>query len=151
MQRRQSIRNILVMSGLLAACAPMGRHADESAIRSVLDAQQRAWNRGDIKAFMAGYDESDDIVFTSGGHVQRGFAATLARYQAAYGQDNQMGHLDFEVIEVRFLGSNSALVMGRFALSDTPKSGSGLFTLVFERREQGWRCIHDHTSADKKD
>jgi len=138
----------LFIGWLAIGCATLDRSTDERAIRHVLDAQQRAWNDGDIREFMVGYDQRDDIVFTSGGHVRRGYDATLSRYEATYGNAQEMGHLDFEVLEVRFLGPDHALVMGRFNLQRTPKAGTGLFTLVFTRRSEGWRCIHDHTSAD---
>jgi len=33
---------------------PMSRHADREAISTVLSAQQMAWNRGDVDAFLVG-------------------------------------------------------------------------------------------------
>lgn len=148
----RAMRVVMLMNLLClipAGCATT-RTADKSAIEGVLAAQQAAWNRGDVVAFMDGYARADDIVFTSGGQVRRGYEATLAKYRKSYADAGAMGHLEFELLEVRFLGSDAALVMGRFVLTETPKSGSGLFTLVFERGAQGWRCIHDHTSGDKK-
>ena len=44
-----------------------------SEIRSVLKAQQDAWNRGDIDAFMNGYARSASTVFTSEDEVRRGW------------------------------------------------------------------------------
>ena len=38
-------------------------------IQSVLSAQQDAWNRGDIDAFMKGYAQSASTVFVSGDEV----------------------------------------------------------------------------------
>ncbi len=137
---------------VIAGCATTvsDRTADAEAIRSVLMAQQAAWNRGDIVAFMDGYARSDDIVFTSGGKVRRGFDATLSKYRTSYVDGGAMGRLGFELIETRLLGPDAALVMGRFELTETPKAGSGLFTLIFERTDDGWRCIHDHTSGDSR-
>ena len=34
---------------------------------------------------MPGYWESEDLVFTSGGNVRRGYAATAAGYRTSYG------------------------------------------------------------------
>ena len=138
----------LSVIGLISACTTATRDSDSRAIRSVLESQQRAWNRGDLEAFMDGYDRSDNIVFTSGGKIRRGFDETLNRYKAAYGAKKAMGILGFNILETRFLGPDAALVMGRYTLRETPKAGSGLFSLVFVRRAEGWRCIHDHTSAD---
>ncbi|MFT7624196.1 MAG: hypothetical protein ACI9WU_003383 [Myxococcota bacterium] len=124
--------------------------AETTAIRGVLTEQQAAWNAGDIEAFMRGYVQRPDLVFTSGGKVRRGYQATLEKYRKSYADKGNMGHLEFELLQVRFLGSHAALVMGRFVLTETPKSGSGLFTLVFEKTDDGWRVIHDHTSGDAK-
>ena len=45
-------------------------------------------NVGDLDGFMAGYWESEDLVFTSGGNVRRGYAATAAGYRTSYGTDD---------------------------------------------------------------
>ncbi len=31
---------------------------------------------------------------------------------------------------------------------DGPNAGSGVFSVVLERRADGWKVIHDHTSSD---
>ena len=131
----------------IAGCATVDHHVDRQAIHGVLEAQAQAWNRGDIVSFMDGYERSSDIIFTSGAAIRRGFAETLTRYQQAYADKGQMGHLSFDVLDARFVGRDAAVVLGRYTLRDTPKSGTGLFTLVFVRTADGWRCIHDHTSA----
>ncbi|MGH8099870.1 MAG: YybH family protein, partial [Chthoniobacterales bacterium] len=60
-----------------ANAAPDG--ADE--IRAVLRAQQEAWNRGDIDAFMNGYWRSDLTQFVSGDEVTRGWQTVRDRYK----------------------------------------------------------------------
>jgi ketosteroid isomerase-like protein len=44
--------------------------------------------------------------------------------------------------------ADGAVVLGRWRLTETPNAGSGVFSVVLERRPEGWRIIHDHTSAD---
>lgn len=122
--------------------------ADRTAITTLLNEQREAWNRGDLDGFMAGYERSEDLLFASGGKVQRGWQRTLDRYRTRYGsQPGDMGTLAFTEIEVTDLGANAALVVGRYTLTDTPKAGTGIFTLVFSRTPAGWRIIADHTSA----
>lgn len=144
------------ISVLLAACIACA-HArsgfspqDRAAILQVLGDQQAAWNRGDLEAFLRGYDRSPDLVFTSGGRIRRGYAETRARYLARYGKDGAagMGRLAFEVLELRALGDDGALVLGRWRLTETPEAGAGVFSLAFLRTPAGWRIVHDHTSAD---
>jgi ketosteroid isomerase-like protein len=57
-----------------------------------------------------------------------------------------MGHLDFELLDLRALGRDGAIVLGRWRLSSTPQAGEGVFSLAFLRTPAGWRIVHDHTS-----
>jgi ketosteroid isomerase-like protein len=46
-------------------------------------------------------------------------------------------------------GTEVALVTARFVLFSGGKtSASGPFSLVMERRPDGWKILHDHTSSD---
>lgn len=145
---------LLLATALLLGCGrpppKMFSVADRDAVVDVLRAQEAAWNRGDVVAFMAGYDQSKDLVFTSGGTIRRGYEATLAKYRKSYADKGAMGKLAFELIEVRALGPDSALVLGKWKLTETPKTGQGIYSLVMIRTKAGWRVIHDHTSLLKK-
>jgi len=122
--------------------------AAEDAIRQVLVDQQSAWNRGDIPAFMQGYDDSPQTTFI-GKSVERGYAMILERYQRSYASREAMGELDFSEIVVRMLGPDHAVVTGHFHLARTQAGGgetAGVFSLVFEKEASGWKIILDHTS-----
>ncbi len=134
------------------ACAHAGGFGgdDRTAIVAVLRAQQDAWNRGDIEGFLRGYEPSPDLLFTSGGKVRRGFAATQARYESRYlgtATESKMGKLEFEVQDIRGLGRDGAVVLGHWRLTSTPEAGEGVFSLAFLRTRAGWRIVHDHTSV----
>lgn len=123
--------------------------AATESIRMILNAQEEAWNQGSIRAFMEGYAEMDTLRFASGGDVWYGWDRTLQRYEESYGDEGAMGTLSFEDLDVRLLSSEYALVFGRWRLarSESFTDVGGLFTLVFNKRPEGWRIIHDHTSA----
>src|ERR1044071_1103871 len=53
-------------------------------IRSILKAQQDAWNRGNIDEFMNGYARSASTVFISGDTVRRGWESVHNRYKEKY-------------------------------------------------------------------
>ncbi len=111
--------------------------------------QEAAWNRSDVAAFMEGYEKSADLTFSGNGGVTRGWQNVFERYQKRYPGPEAMGQLHFTEIEVRLVGSEAALVLGRFNLTRTEKAGgnaSGHFSLVFRKTPSGWRIIHDHTS-----
>lgn len=141
----------VLLAVLTAGCCAAHRfeRADRDAVTAVLARQRAAWNRGDLAAYMDGYARTGDLVFTSGGQVRRGWEDTLRRYQGRYGGDRAgMGTLAFDVLEVQPLGADGAVVLGRWRLTDTPNAGSGVFSVVLERRPEGWRIVHDHTSRD---
>jgi ketosteroid isomerase-like protein len=120
---------------------------DRTAVAAVLDAQVAAWNRGDLATYMEGYAKTDALIFTSGGKVRRGWQTAFDHYQARYGQDRAaMGKLVFQVDRIDPLGADGAVVLGTWILTDSPHDGRGIFSVVLERRPEGWRIVHDHTS-----
>ena len=138
---------------LLVACAaspPVRRFAamDTAAVTKVIEDQAAAWNRGDLAGYMAGYAKTNTLVFTSSGKVRMGWDEAFAHYQKRYATDPKaMGHLVFGITRVDAVGADAAVVLGTWKLTQSEHPGEGVFTLVFERRPEGWRIIHDHTSS----
>jgi ketosteroid isomerase-like protein len=128
-----------------ASAAPDG--ADE--IRAVLKAQQEAWNQGDIDAFMSGYWRSDLTRFVSGDEVTRGWQTVRDRYKTKYSDREKMGTLAFSDLEITMLSADAAVVLGRWQLKRVNDEPHGRFTLVLRKFPEGWRIVHDHTSAAK--
>jgi len=118
-----------------------------AAIRAVLDAQRDAWNRGDIEGYMDGYERSDQTVFVSGDNVTRGWQTVLDRYKKTYNTREKMGTLTFSDLEITLPGKDAAVVLGRWHLQRAKDEPHGRFTLIFRKSKQGWKIIHDHTSA----
>ena len=123
------------------------READKAAIMAVLSAQQAAWNRGDVDAFLVGYWHSSELTFSGSNGVSRGWDGVMARYKKNYPDRAAMGQLDFLELEFRFLGPDAALVLGRWHLKRDKGDIGGVFSLVWQRFPEGWKIIHDHTSA----
>jgi uncharacterized protein (TIGR02246 family) len=123
--------------------------SDRRAIEGVLSEQSAAWNHGDLDGFLRAYEPSQQLIFTAGGAIRRGFAEARARYLERYGaRAETMGHLEFEIVDVRGLSRDAAVVLGRWRLTQTEEAGAGVFTLVFRRDGRGWYIVHDHTSVD---
>jgi beta-aspartyl-peptidase (threonine type) len=121
---------------------------DQAAIRQVLNDQDAAWNRGDLPGFMAGYWNSPELSFYSGKAKQNGWQATFDRYRARYqGEDKEMGKVRFSELDIQLLGPDTAVVRGRWQVIMSKETPEGLFTLIMKRFPEGWRIIHDHTSA----
>lgn len=126
---------------------PDTHDADRAAINAVLKAQQAAWNRGDVDAFLVGYWQSPELTFSGANGVSRGWEGVLARYKKNYPDRAAMGELNFSDLEFRFLGSDAALVLGKWHLKRDIGDIGGVFTLVWQKFPEGWKIIHDHTSA----
>ena len=127
---------------------PLMGASEEAAVKKVLDDQVKAWNRGDLDEFVKGYLNSPDITFV-GKTVSRGYQGVLDRYRANYGDKQRMGTLRFDEVEVKMLGKDHALILGKFALDRTAAGGgpaSGRYSLVARKTKDGWKLIHDHTS-----
>jgi uncharacterized protein (TIGR02246 family) len=121
------------------------------SIRSVLERQEADWNKGDLDAFLTGYWDSPKVVFQSGGDRYDGWEAMRDRYRKRYKSEGKaMGQVAFSRIEIELLGPESALVRGtwRLTMPDGSRPG-GLFTLVFRKFGDGWKIVHDHTSAEE--
>jgi uncharacterized protein (TIGR02246 family) len=136
---------------IMNAFAQGGQSSDDgrTAVKQVLETQQDAWNRHDLDAFMTGYWNSKELTFFSGGTERKSWDATLDRYRATYASPgHEMGKLEFTALNIQMLGPDAAFVRGAWHLTmPDGKTPHGLFTLVFRKFPDGWKIVHDHTSA----
>jgi len=139
---------LMLRSAILFLSVPL-LFAQSDAIRAVLEQSQKVWNRGDLAAFAAFYEDSPDTTFVGKEVVRGGVQAILARYRKAYPTRERMGTLHFSNIDVRMLTPRLALVIGEFHLTRTQAGGgdaSGRYTLILRKTHAGWKIILDHTS-----
>jgi beta-aspartyl-peptidase (threonine type) len=149
------MRRCLVLLSAVVVCASTLVGADKSnetarsAVEQVLHMQQDAWNRHDLEGFMTGYWKSPELTFFSGAHETSGWQGAIDRYRKVYqGEGKEMGKLEFSDLRVEALGADAAFVRGAWHLTMSDgKTPHGLFTLVFRKFSDGWKIVHDHTSA----
>ncbi len=125
-------------------------------VTELLQQQAAAWNRGDLTAFCAVYD--DDAVFLTPSGLARGRQAVLDRYNARYPTRDAMGTLSLEPLEARDAwGSEVTLLddlvpsrvhgvslVARWTLRATDGSQrTGLTLLVFLQRGARWVIVQD--------
>lgn len=114
----------------------------------VLLTQQQAWNHGDLNAFADCYKDSPDTLVVTR-QISRGFAGLADEYRHDYPTKAAMGTLTFSELEVRPLGAQFAMVVGKYHLDRAKKEGGeaeGLFSMVLEKTAKGWKIILDHTT-----
>ena len=105
------------------------------------------WNQGNIDEYMEGYYQSDSLRFASGGTITFGWQFVRDRYHRRYGSAALMGKLTFSELDATVISNDAAILFGRWELERENDRPGGLFTLLFRNTEQGWRIVHDHTSA----
>lgn len=118
----------------------------EAEIMGVLEAQQNAWNEGNIDEFMKGYWKSDQLTFTGSRGVTYGWEETLYNYKKGYPNKEVMGKLQFDVIELRPLSKDTYHMIGKFTLFREADTPSGYFTLIWKKIDGQFYIISDHTS-----
>lgn len=121
-------------------------------ITGMLQSSSASWNAGDLDGFLDDYWQSEELTFSGPSGVTRGWEDVRERYLQSYwapGADRDS--LRFEDLEVTALGDDHALVLGRYVLfrphQGDSVTGTGHFSLVLRRMENGWKILHDHTSA----
>jgi beta-aspartyl-peptidase (threonine type) len=118
----------------------------------MLRASAASWNAGDLDGFLDDYWRSEELTFSGGTGVTRGWDDVRTRYLDSYWAPGaSRDSLRFEGIEVIPLGSDHALALGQYVLYRPEEDGavvsSGYFSLVLWKPNGHWKILHDHTSA----
>jgi uncharacterized protein (TIGR02246 family) len=151
--RAAALALILLTPAFLSAPAqdPNPLHTatrQELDVIKVILAQESAWNKGDLTAFASGYKDAPDTLFITK-QVSRGFAGLIDEYKHDYPNRAAMGTLAYSELEVRSLDENFAVAIGKYHVDRGKKEGGnadGMFSLVFEKTDKGWKIIVDHTT-----
>jgi ketosteroid isomerase-like protein len=141
--RTTSRPGLLPLALVASACA--GPPIATAEVQTLLDQQAACWNAGDLPGFMATYWRDPALTFAGSRGITRGWEQVLGNYERGYPDAAARGTLRFSLLEVRPLGDGCALVLGRFELVRAAPA-SGFFTIVIQRRPEGLRIVHDHTS-----
>lgn len=151
---------MLIMAVVLAACrggaqptAAPSPGSDRAALARLITAQlERSasdWNRGDLDAFLSDYAPESTTTFVDGHRSRAGIDFIRGVYAPRFAPGARRDSLHFEEVEVRPLSATLAVVTARYVLQrHNDITASGPFTLVMERRPEGWKILHDHSSRD---
>ena len=140
-------------SGCAAPATTPAPHMDPGHLASGIESQfarsARAWNAGNLDAFMADYAPDTLPTYFAEGHLVRGFDFIRSQYAPRFAPGARRDSLRFEEFNVRPFTNGFALVTARFILyRNGATTASGPFTLLMEHRPEGWKILHDHSSSD---
>lgn len=144
--KRYFIQVIFLFLAICPALTSWGQPAQETAIRKLMAAQEQAWNRGDIPAFMEGYWKNDSLLFVGKNGPTYGWQHTLDNYKKGYPDTATMGQLHFDLLQLKPLSNDYYFVLGKWHLSRSKGDVGGAFTLLFCRFKAGWKIVADHSS-----
>ncbi len=128
---------------LLAACTMAGSRPSEHAIREAMADQEAAWDRGDIRGFMAYYSDTACFIGRKGRTCGR--EAVTANYFKNYPDKAAMGDLAFGLHEVIMAGEAHAWLTGTWTLNRTADTLTGGFSLFWVKEGEVWKIARDHT------
>lgn len=140
------MKKIITILAILIVQNSFAQNSDVQAIQSILANQTKAWNNGDLDAFMVGYLNSDSLVFIGKSGPTYGYKNTLANYKKGYPDKSHMGSLHFDIVSIKPLNTDHYFVIGKWHLTRTVGNLNGIFTLVFRKTKEGWKIISDHSS-----
>ena len=129
---------------------PAPVQGEDAAVRAAIMAEMQksaaGWNSGDLNRFMGVY--ASDARYVTAGGVVAGRSAIAKRYAKSFADGgNVRGKLSFAPLYWRSMDARHMLLTARWTL--TPKAGKaqqGMTTLLFEKRDAGWRIVVDHSS-----
>lgn len=139
-----------LLVALIAACtaaAPSPSDDPTPELERLMHLSARAWNAGDLDGFLITYARDSATTFVTSRGPIHGFDEIRGRYAARFAPGAERDSLAFTEFTVRRLGPDHVLSTARYTLMRGDSvTATGPFTVIWERRPEGWRMIHDHTS-----
>ena len=131
---------------LLINISAFAQSKDELKIRAILKAQEAAWNKADLRAFMKGYWENDSMLFMGKKGPTYGYTATLNNYLKSYPDTAHTGHFTSTLVSVKKLSRKYYIVVGQWHLKRSAGDVGGYYSLLFRKIKGQWLIVMDHTS-----
>ena len=111
-------------------------------VLQTMEAQQNAWNSGDLEAFMVGYWESDSLLFIGSRGVNSGYTITLENYKKSYLNKDAMGTLTFNNRSWTQISVNAGLLIGSWRISE---EAQGMYSIIWKKIDGRWVIVADHS------
>jgi ketosteroid isomerase-like protein len=121
----------------------------EEQIRDRFKEATEAWNRGDLNTYLAGYWDSEETRWISGGMIIRGVEAIRARYKSLYDSPEKLGKLEVKDLEIDILTDSNALLVGKWSHTAGQLTRVGVFTIHMKKIQGEWVIATDHASESE--
>jgi uncharacterized protein (TIGR02246 family) len=132
---------------LALAAAPALAEDSPAEIRALIARMEAAWNRGDFRGYMEGF-ENPGVKFVSKGRMQADWQGTLDHYVRDYGGDpDRRGALHFSDIQVEMLAPDAAQLISHYHLEKPVDAQDGINTRLMRKVGGRWVIALNHVSA----
>ena len=143
--------NNIILLFILLNCTPnsLKNYKDScEEINELMYEQEESWNKGNIEDFMKKYWKNDSLIFIVKSGINYGWNKTTRNYKRAYPSRNSMGLLHFNNIKCLPINDTTHIISGQWNISrlDSSKNVGGYYSLMWIKKEDGWRIVYDHTS-----
>ena len=116
-------------------------------ICAMMDSSARAWNRGQLDAFVSDYMEGEGTTYIGSRGIVRGPAAIREVYAPRFAPGGVRDSLSFERVEVDLLAPDLANTIAWYVLMRGDSvTARGPTSLVMRRVRGAWKIVHDHSS-----
>jgi len=138
---------LALLAGPAFAQAVPDEDVEKAAIRQVIADMEAAWNRGDFRGYMAGF-QNPGVVFVSKGRFQDGWQGTLDHYVRDYGgAPEKRGRLRFFDIRIEMLAPDAAQLISRYQLDRPQNPQDGINTRLMRKVNGRWVIALNHVSS----
>ena len=138
---------LALLAGPALAQSVLNADAEKAAIRQVIADMEAAWNRGDFRGYMAGF-QNPGVVFVSKGRFQDGWQGTLDHYVRDYGgAPDKRGRLRFFDIRIEMLAPDAAQLISRYQLDRPQNPQDGINTRLMRKVNGRWVIALNHVSS----
>ena len=128
------------------SCSTSTEKQDKKEILAVMDAQQIAWSKHDLKGFMEGYWKSDSLKFYGSNGLTYGWDKTLANYKKSYPTPDDSGVLNFKINDISKINDGAYFIMGAYHLARKKVDAKGIFMIIFKKINGVWKIVADTSS-----
>ena len=119
----------------------------KTEILAVVATMEHAWNSGDFKGYMNGF-ENPGVRFVSKGRIKGGWQDALDNYVNNYGNaPDGRGELHFYDMTVEVYAQDAALLISRYHLERADHPQEGVNTRLFRKIDGRWVISMNHVSS----
>jgi len=111
-------------------------------IHLVFETWETAWNSGSVEGYCQAYLESSRTRYV-GNETILGHDAICQHFR----ERGVKGSLSSNLVDINVITPDSALVYGEYRLVVEQETFQGVFTVMLERSDKGWKILADHSSA----